>query len=316
MALVEGFGKGVPKELIDEINDESRALSNRLGRRVGSVGSYQKIEAIKGEGLESIKPAGLRQAFDIHHREVISLVGGGGKTTLMFALAREIASSGELVVTTTTTKILEPSSSETPLLLLQAHEKNIVKALLQNADKHRHITLAREKLSSGKLAGVSPELIIELAELNLASYIVVEADGAAHRSLKAPNPTEPVIPSNTSLVIPVVGADAIGCHLTEGNVFRPEIVSKLLGLPLGAVVSAEAIAFLIVHSQGIIKGSPTQARIIPFINKVDLEEGLMKGRDLASKILAMNHPQIGRVVLGHAQLPEIVVEVIQRGIKS
>jgi len=279
------------------------------------VGSYQKIEAIKGEGLESIKPAGLRQAFDIHHREVISLVGGGGKTTLMFALAREMAAGGESVITTTTTKILEPSSSETPLLLLQAHEKNIVKALLQNLDKHRHITLAREKLSSGKLAGVCPELIIELAELNLVPYVVVEADGAAHRSLKAPNPTEPVIPFNTSLVIPVVGVDAIGCCLTKENIFRPEIVSRLLGLPLGAVVSAEAIAFLITHPQGIIKGSPIQARITPFINKVDLEEGLTKGRELASKILAMNHPQIGRVVLGHAQLPEIVVEVIQSGSK-
>jgi len=69
----------------------------------------------------------------------------------------------------------------------------------------------------------------------------------------------------------MVGIDAVGCRLTEEDVFRPEIVSKLLGLPLGEVISAEAIAFLITHSQGIIKGSPTQARIVPFINKVDLD---------------------------------------------
>jgi hypothetical protein len=68
---------------------------------------------------------------------------------------------------------------------------------------------------------------------------------------------------------------------------------------------------LLTHSQGIIKGSPSQARIVPFINKVDLEGGELKGRDLANKILAINHPQIRQVVLGKAKLPEPVVEVIK-----
>ncbi|MFC2008301.1 selenium cofactor biosynthesis protein YqeC [Chloroflexota bacterium] len=255
----------------------------------------------------------LRQAFRIRQREVISLVGGGGKTTLMFALARELASSGQSVVTTTTTNILEPSSSETRLLILEADEEDTVKSLLQNLDKHRHITLAREKLPSGKLNGVSPELVVKIAELSQVSYTIVEADGAARRSLKAPTFYEPVIPYNTSLVIPLVGIDAIGCHLTEEHVFRSEIVSKLLGLPLGEIVTAEHIAFLITHPQGITKGSPAQARIIPFLNKVDLEEGLAKGRDLAGKILVINHPQLERVILGQAKLPEPAVEAILRG---
>ena len=253
----------------------------------------------------------LKEALDIKPGEVISLVGGGGKTTLMFALARELAPTGKSVITTATTKILEPSSTETPLLIVEADEQQMVRTLLQNVDKYRHITLASEKLSSGKLNGVSPELVAKLAELNEVSYIIVEADGAAGKSLKAPNPTEPVIPHNTSLVIPMVGIDAVGCRLAEEDVFRPEIVSRLLGLPLGEVISAEAIAFLITHPQGIIKGSPTQARIVPFINKVDLDGGLSKGRDLANKILAIKHPQIGQVILGQAQLPELVVEVIK-----
>ena len=169
------------------------------------------------------------------------------------------------------------------------------------------------KTSSGKLNGVGPEFVAKLAELNQVSYIIVEADGAARKSLKAPNPTEPVIPHNTSLVIPVVGIDAVGCRLTEGDVFRPEIVSKLLGLPLGEVISTESIASLLTHPQGIIKGSPTHARIIPFINKMDLDIGLSKGRDLANKILAIGHPQIEQVVLGQAQFPEPAVAVISRG---
>jgi len=105
----------------------------------------------------------------------------------------------------------------------------------------------------------------------------------------------------------------VGCRLTEENVFRSEIVSELIGLPPGEVISAESIAFLITHHQGIIKGSPDGARIIPFVNKVDLDKGLSLGRDLADKILAVKHPRIERVILGQAQSPEPVVEVIQGG---
>jgi len=276
---------------------------------------HQKIGTIKSQGLASITTTSLKEAFDLHLGEVISLVGAGGKTTLMFALAHELVSSDGCVITTTTTKILEPLPSQTPFLLVEKDEEELMRLFLQNLDKYRHITLTSERLASGKLNGISPELVVKLANLNQVSYIIVEADGAARKSLKAPNATEPVIPDNTSLVVPVVGIDALGCRLTEEDVFRPEIVSNLLGVPLGSVISAGSIAFLITHHQGIIKGSPDQARIIPFINKMDLDKDLSKGRDLASKILAVRRPQIKRVVLGQAQLPEPVIEVITREVK-
>ncbi|MFC1964587.1 selenium cofactor biosynthesis protein YqeC [Chloroflexota bacterium] len=252
----------------------------------------------------------LKKALDIQPGEVISLVGGGGKTTIMFALARELASSGKTTITATTTKIFEPSPSETPYVLVEPDEEHLVEKLHHAMEKYRHITLASARLSSGKLNGISTELVTKLAQLNKVSYIIVEADGASHKSLKAPNANEPVIPDNTSLVLAVVGVDAVGCRLTQEHVFRPEIASRLLELPMDEAISAEAVARLITHPQGIAKGSPVLARIIPFINKVDLAEGLIKGRGLASNILAMTHPRIERVILGHAQLPEPVVEVI------
>ncbi|MFC2008302.1 class I SAM-dependent methyltransferase [Chloroflexota bacterium] len=44
MAFVGGgFGKGVPKELIDEIADESRQLNSRLGRRWVSIEELHEI---------------------------------------------------------------------------------------------------------------------------------------------------------------------------------------------------------------------------------------------------------------------------------
>lgn len=252
----------------------------------------------------------LREAFSIHRGEVISLVGGGGKTTLMFALARELASPGGCVITTTTTKILEPLPAQSPLLLMEADEAKLMESVLHNVGRYWQITLAREKSAFGKLSGVSPEFIVKLAQIDRVSYIIIEADGAARKPLKAPNATEPVIPPNTSLVIPVVGIDALGSRLSEEIVFRSDIAARLLGVPLGKVISAESIALLITHEQGIIKGSPARARITPFINKVDLPQGLDGARGVAGKVLAVNHPQIRQVVLGQARMPQPVVELV------
>ena len=129
-------------------------------------------------------------------------------------------------------------------------------------------------------------------------------------SIKAPNATEPVISESVSLVVPVVGIDALGCRLAEDNVFRPEIVSRLTGLSPGGTISVDTIATLITHPQGIIKGSPAHARIIPLINKVDLVQDLSSAEDVASKILEKGHPQIKRVILGQVQLTEPVVRVV------
>ena len=275
------------------------------------MAEYPKVEADKSRGLAFKKAVGLKEAFNIHRGDIVSLVGAGGKTALMLALAQELAAAGESVITTTTTRIFDWQASGA-CLILETDEKRMLDLLRQELKKHRHITLARERLLlEGKLKGISPELVARLAELEQIAYIIVEADGAARKPLKAPNATEPVIPQNTSLVIPIVGIDALGSRLTGENVFRPEIVSQLTGLPLGSVISADAITTLMTHTEGMIKGSPAHARITPLINKMDLEKGLATAENLASKILERRHPQIERVVLGQVQSPEPVVEVIQ-----
>jgi len=85
-------------------------------------------------------------------------------------------------------------------------------------------------LQSGKLDGISPQLVKRLADLGKIDYIIIEADGAARKPIKAPNATEPVIPPNTTLVIAIVGIDALNKELNSENAFRPEIISGLTGL--------------------------------------------------------------------------------------
>jgi probable selenium-dependent hydroxylase accessory protein YqeC len=251
----------------------------------------------------------LKKALGIRHKEVICLVGGGGKTTLMFALARELTANDSCVITTTTTRIMEPSPVETEMLIIKKEENVLVNRLTSEIDRHHHITVACEN-TFGKLAGITSDMAVSLAKLEGVSHLIIEADGAARRPLKAPRDYEPVIPLNTTLVIVMVGIDAFGKPLEERNIFRSTIAAELLQVPMGTVVSAELMAKLITLPDGIPKGTPTGVMIVPFINKIDLDGGLEKGREVARAILADNHPQIEYVLLGQAQYADPVVEIL------
>ena len=252
---------------------------------------------------------GLVRALRLQQGEVISLVGGGGKTTLMFALAMELAKGGNLVITTTTTRIREPQPGQTQLLLVEKDEERLLSLLSENIMKYHHIILASERLLPDKLKGISPELVLKLAKLEQQPYIIIEADGAAQRPLKAPNSTEPVIPLNTTLVIPVIGIDALGSRLNEANVFRAEIAAQLLNSSIGSVISAEDIVTLLTHTYGITRGTPENARVVLFINKVETATDLERSKIIAKKILGEN-ARVKQVVLGSAHSVEPVVEIV------
>ena len=240
----------------------------------------------------------LVKSLGVKYKEVISLVGGGGKTTLMFALAKEFSLKYPGVITTTTTKILEPSSTETEELILETDQDRLVEIVERKITGHRVITVASE-LASGKLRGVSPETVDRLIALNGVSCVIVEADGAAQKPIKAPNDTEPVFPGVTTLAIPVIGVDAIG-KTVKDIVFRPEIACSLLGVTGDTVVTPRVVADLLAHSRGILKGCPPSARVIPFINKMDLDPDRIVGGQIALEIISHRIPEVKMVVLGQA----------------
>ncbi|MDP2936358.1 MAG: selenium cofactor biosynthesis protein YqeC [Dehalococcoidia bacterium] len=264
------------------------------------------MPATKKHAILSVQPTSILEAFGLAPGEVTCLVGAGGKTSLMYVLARALSRKDGLAITTTTTKILPPSGEETDALLLGNDERLLEGAILSKG-RHDVITLACTVLESGKLDGVSPGLVDRLAQITGISGIVVEGDGSARRNLKAPNATEPVIPASTSLVIAVVGMGVVGCPLDEQHVFRASIAADLLGLPMGSVIGGDEIARLVTHPQGIVKGTPAGARIVPFLNQVDLDGDLVGARDVARAILDAGHPQIHRVVVGEARKDNFLV---------
>ena len=240
----------------------------------------------------------LAEAFSIGEREVISLVGAGGKTTLLYALGRELSALRTGIILTTTTKIFEPEPSPFILQSLFPELNTTKRWVAEHLRSHRCLLLARGRLPNGKLEGIPPEWMEELFSMNGVSAIVNEADGAAGRPLKAPRAGEPVIPANTTLLVPVMGIDGMGRPLAEETVFRAAIGSRLLDVPMGSLVTEEIIARLMGE---LIKGSPAGARIVPLINKVDIPGGREKAEKLARRILSLDPHRIRRVVLGQLE---------------
>jgi probable selenium-dependent hydroxylase accessory protein YqeC len=252
----------------------------------------------------------LKESLGLKAKQLISLVGAGGKTALMFRLARDLVAEGKKVVTTTTTKILEPSSGETAFLIVNRDEEKLKQSLFNHLEKYKHITIASERLGLGKLKGVSSSLLNDLWSSQEIDYLIIEADGASGRPIKAPREGEPVIPSNTTLVVAILGVDGVGIELREGNAFQAERISKITGIPIGGKVTDEAMAVLMTDPGGIFKEAPPLSRVIAFLNKVDIPDGVTKAKRVAQKILEKKHPRIERIVLGQLRNMAAGFEVI------
>jgi probable selenium-dependent hydroxylase accessory protein YqeC len=250
----------------------------------------------------------LREALGLRDREVVSLVGGGGKTTLMFLLGKTLSAQGHRVITTTTTKIFEPRHGETPFLSLGEDEGTV----LLRVEHYGHVTVASHRVPGGKVQGITVRQADALWDSGRIDYLVNEADGAAQRPLKAPESYEPVIPDCTSVVVALVGADAFNARLDENTVFRSRAFSRLTGLPLGAHLTYETIALIFTHEAGLAKGAPRSARIVPFVNKTDLDQALQRGREFGKVLLDAADVRIDRVVLGHLRADPPIADVIFR----
>ncbi len=123
---------------------------------------------------------------------------------------------------------------------------------------------------TGKLIGLPLAIVSELHCADIADTILVEADGAARKPLKAPNDTEPVIPAETDLCIAVMGLDAVHQPLTEENVHRHDIFSRITGRAPGRPVLPEDMIRIAAAPNGLFKGCPPDCERIVYLNKTDI----------------------------------------------
>jgi len=276
----------------------------------------------------------LHQALEVKVNDVISFVGAGGKTTAALRLMEELAEIEQRVVFTTTTKILEPIPRANEYLLL-ADEEETLAQMPDLLTRYPKVFLAQRRLEEvdptalgegdkdypmrpNKLEGVPPSLVDRLA-LRLRSgqaqrlggvVILVEADGAGHRALKAPAAHEPVVPTSTTILAPLADLTVLGKPLAEKHVHRPELVTDLTGATVGQPVTVEMVATVLSHPQGGLKGLPKQARVIPILNQMAEDRPLREARQIARLIL--RNERVERVIIASLRAPQPVLEVMTR----
>ena len=195
--------------------------------------------------------------LDMEIHRAVALVGGGGKSSTMYALAREARTAGKRVVVTTTTHMMPH-----PRLALTGDPAQVGPLL----DRHGIITLGRF-LASEKLEGAGTLLDYKDA----ADVVLMEADGARLRPLKAPREGEPVLQPGLDAVVAVAGMDSVGEPI-GGICHRAELVCALLDKPPGAPVTPEDVADILTSPRGGRKGVPEGIAFRCVLNKADTPE--------------------------------------------
>ncbi len=239
---------------------------------------------------------GLADAFEVRAGDVLSLVGAGGKTTTLYGLVTELRRMGLSVVATTTTHTQTPDSPTTaPPMVFASEEDNWLQSVRARLDRYGAVTVVRARKRQDKLKGLEPEDIDPLR--GMADCVIIEADGARGRSLKAPAPHEPAVPEWTTSTIIMAGIDVLGRRLDEDSVHRLEIVQELSGAAKGSRIVEEVIALALVR--GYFPAIPKTSRKIVFLNKVD-DARLTQAERVGELLLSAGAPE---VIFGEAIQP-------------
>jgi molybdenum cofactor cytidylyltransferase len=115
-------------------------------------------------------------------------------------------------------------------------------------------------------------------------WVVVEADGSRMLPVKAPASHEPVIPIGTTLLVPVVGIDALLKPIAE-VAHRPERVCAITGLAETDGLTPAALAELLTSPEGGLKNASSAARVAVLINKVESAAEYALAREVADAVL-------------------------------
>jgi molybdenum cofactor cytidylyltransferase len=212
----------------------------------------------------------------------IAFVGAGGKTAAMFNLARQIDAP---VFVTTTTKIGvdEKDLGDRWIEINSLADINLIDVF--NLDGITVFTGAQ--LDEIHMGGLSLELADQLRKIAVkaGAVLLIEADGAKKKSLKAPLAYEPVIPEFVDLVVVTAGLKCLGNALDDENVHRADKFSELSGLEIGHKIDLDSIIKVLIHKEGGLKGVPSESALILHLTDVKSEKLVDQIRKFSKRLL-------------------------------
>jgi len=130
-----------------------------------------------------------------------------------------------------------------------------------------------------KISGLPKEIAVSLIEL--AHFVLVEADGSKRLPLKIPDEHEPVILGGSNLVIGVCGIDAIGKSINE-TCHRSNLVSKFLNTHEEHIINENDVAKILSSVHGQRKNVKCYYKVI--INKADNITELEKAKYISKEL--------------------------------
>lgn len=250
----------------------------------------------------------LRQAFDVSRGEVVAFVGAGGKTSLLIGLGYELVEEGWRVLATTSTTLREDQIGLFPRAMpYDAGARSISHALNEVG-----FVLLYGEIRNGLVYGPDLEWTPHLLDSVDSDALLVEADEADGMPFKAPLPSQPRIPPETSLVVPVASLAALGKSLDDESIYNPQSMIDRYGFVENSPVKSPWLAQVLRDEELGLKGVPTKARVIVFINRTP-ERGYLRGRARLIARLSLQSERIQAVALGSVRALEPVHE-LQRAI--
>ncbi len=246
----------------------------------------------------------FRQAFRITRGDVVAFIGAGGKTSTLVGSGYELAEAGWRVLATTTTRIGRDQLDLMPFALpVDASPDEINSALESYGFVFLYAFIRGEKVH-----GPPPEKVTELLDTVTSDVLLIEADGARGLPLKAPYDHEPVIPDETSLVVPIASLSVLGQPLDGEHVYNPDAINARYGFGEGNRVRSPWVAQVLRDETLGLRGIPPKARVIAFLNQTPAE-GYMRGRARYIAQLMLRSPRLNGVAIGAARSEDPIHEV-------
>jgi molybdenum cofactor cytidylyltransferase len=209
----------------------------------------------------------LARALRVSSSPCIAFVGAGGKTTALFQLARQL---GQPVIVTAT--------SHLGTWQLQQADRHIIARSPAPLEELGHgstgISLVTGDLEGDRTKPIDDELLNWLHEFceDRSIPLLIEADGAREKPLKAWAHHEPPIPAFVETVVQVAGLTGLNKSLNEDHVHRAARFSELSGEALGETITPGSLARLLTHPEGGLKNIPARARRAVLLNQADTLE--------------------------------------------
>jgi probable selenium-dependent hydroxylase accessory protein YqeC len=247
-----------------------------------------------------IEEVSLTEGLDLGDREIISIIGGGGKTTLANCLSKTLNSEGKAVISTTTTRILPPQMGEGEVLIYTTEPSWLNKIDFFLRD-NKLIHLGVEVLPQGKIKGLTVKLCKDVILKTNVDYLVIEADGAQGKSIKAHSDCEPVVPDFTTLFIAVIGIDCLGQRVMDSSCHRAKLFCSMLDVSPGDPIDEDLILALFSHPEGYFKTLPPKARAFIFMNKVHSVKDFQVSASPGEKLLSLK--RVEGILVGHFRGP-------------